>query len=311
MAKIQKRYVCQSCGSVSSRWQGQCPDCSEWNTMLEEAPVQLTPFAAKHNLQGGAGRSSLSDWTPIFRCPTGWRRASPNSTARWAVGSSKDRPRSSVAIRGSASRPFAPGGGEAGHGGQAGRLCLGRGGRRPGASARAATGTGAGPGSAGGGDLGSRHPDHPVDRHAASTSHHRLDPDDALRPDRGRAGDGQPGSRVGAGANPFRQGARHRRRSGRPCHQGRLDRGPRVLEHMVDTVLAFEGNAVTNIASCVRSRTASAEPTKSASSPCRPRTDRGWQSVIAVPDQSRGRDHRRNRLPALEGRGRCWSKSRR
>ncbi|HIV77732.1 MAG TPA: DNA repair protein RadA [Candidatus Sphingomonas excrementigallinarum] len=53
MAKIQKRYVCQSCGSVSSRWQGQCPDCSEWNTMLEEAPVQLTPFAAKHNLQGG------------------------------------------------------------------------------------------------------------------------------------------------------------------------------------------------------------------------------------------------------------------
>lgn len=53
MAKIQKRYVCQSCGSVSSRWQGQCPDCSEWNTMLEEAPVQMTPFAAKHNLQGG------------------------------------------------------------------------------------------------------------------------------------------------------------------------------------------------------------------------------------------------------------------
>lgn len=53
MAKPQKRYVCQSCGSVSHRWAGQCGDCSEWNTLVEEAPVLATPFQAKHNLQGG------------------------------------------------------------------------------------------------------------------------------------------------------------------------------------------------------------------------------------------------------------------
>ncbi|WP_085810616.1 DNA repair protein RadA [Sphingomonas sp. TZW2008] len=53
MAKPQKRYVCQACGSVASRWQGQCVDCSEWNTLVEEAPVVVTPFQAKHNLQGG------------------------------------------------------------------------------------------------------------------------------------------------------------------------------------------------------------------------------------------------------------------
>ena len=29
MAKLKSRYVCQSCGSVSSRWQGQCPDCGD------------------------------------------------------------------------------------------------------------------------------------------------------------------------------------------------------------------------------------------------------------------------------------------
>ncbi|MBB5714815.1 DNA repair protein RadA [Sphingomonas aerophila] len=56
MAKPQKRYVCQSCGSVSSRWQGQCVDCQEWNTLVEEAAAVVTPFQAKHNLQGG-GRS--------------------------------------------------------------------------------------------------------------------------------------------------------------------------------------------------------------------------------------------------------------
>jgi DNA repair protein RadA/Sms len=53
MAKPQKRYVCQSCGSVSPRWAGQCADCGEWNTLVEEAAVAATPFAAKHNLQGG------------------------------------------------------------------------------------------------------------------------------------------------------------------------------------------------------------------------------------------------------------------
>ena len=53
MAKAQKRYVCQSCGSVSHRWQGQCADCSAWNTLVEETPVTVTPFQARHNLQGG------------------------------------------------------------------------------------------------------------------------------------------------------------------------------------------------------------------------------------------------------------------
>ncbi|HEX3423395.1 MAG TPA: DNA repair protein RadA [Sphingomicrobium sp.] len=53
MAKPKSRYVCQACGSVSGRWQGQCPDCSEWNTLVQEAAEVSSIFAAKHNLQGG------------------------------------------------------------------------------------------------------------------------------------------------------------------------------------------------------------------------------------------------------------------
>src|SRR3712207_4271613 len=59
MAKVKSRYVCQSCGSVSSRWQGQCPDCSEWNTLVEEAATVSSIFAAKHNLQGGGRTIAL------------------------------------------------------------------------------------------------------------------------------------------------------------------------------------------------------------------------------------------------------------
>lgn len=51
MAKAKRQYVCQNCGSVSYRWQGQCGDCSEWNTLVEEAPQ--TSFSAKHDLSRG------------------------------------------------------------------------------------------------------------------------------------------------------------------------------------------------------------------------------------------------------------------
>ena len=75
MAKPQKRYVCQSCGSVSHRWAGQCADCSEWNTLVEEASGPVTPFQAKHNLQGGGRTLQLvgldSEIALPDRLPTG------------------------------------------------------------------------------------------------------------------------------------------------------------------------------------------------------------------------------------------------
>ena len=53
MAKPRKRYVCQACGSVSSRWQGQCAECSEWNSLVEDSGAVVTPFSARHNLRSG------------------------------------------------------------------------------------------------------------------------------------------------------------------------------------------------------------------------------------------------------------------
>jgi len=35
-AKVKTVYVCQSCGSQSPRWMGKCPDCGQWNTLVEE-----------------------------------------------------------------------------------------------------------------------------------------------------------------------------------------------------------------------------------------------------------------------------------
>ena len=39
MAKSGNRYVCSNCGNESSRWAGKCPACGEWNTFVESAVV--------------------------------------------------------------------------------------------------------------------------------------------------------------------------------------------------------------------------------------------------------------------------------
>lgn len=37
MARQSKTFTCQSCGAVTSRWAGRCDSCGEWNTITEEA----------------------------------------------------------------------------------------------------------------------------------------------------------------------------------------------------------------------------------------------------------------------------------
>ena len=49
MAKSTARFVCQSCGAVAPRWAGRCEGCGEWNTIVEEA---IGPGAAKAKATG-------------------------------------------------------------------------------------------------------------------------------------------------------------------------------------------------------------------------------------------------------------------
>lgn len=52
MAKAKKTvFFCQECGYESPKWMGQCPGCKSWNTFVEEA---VSPSQAKH--QEAAGR---------------------------------------------------------------------------------------------------------------------------------------------------------------------------------------------------------------------------------------------------------------
>src|SRR2546425_11870612 len=36
MSKMKSCFVCQSCGYMATKWIGKCPDCGEWNSLIEE-----------------------------------------------------------------------------------------------------------------------------------------------------------------------------------------------------------------------------------------------------------------------------------
>lgn len=61
MAKTKIRYVCANCGNVSSRWLGRCPQCGEWNTMMEEQAVPEPPKGVGARQGKGAKPALLQD----------------------------------------------------------------------------------------------------------------------------------------------------------------------------------------------------------------------------------------------------------
>ncbi|MCB0597543.1 MAG: DNA repair protein RadA [Lewinellaceae bacterium] len=48
MSKVKKLFACTSCGATSPKWMGKCPHCGEWNTYVEEIISKETTQEAKH-----------------------------------------------------------------------------------------------------------------------------------------------------------------------------------------------------------------------------------------------------------------------
>jgi len=55
MPRPTSRFVCQSCVAVTAKWSGRCETCGEWNTILEEA-VESRPAATTAASRASAGR---------------------------------------------------------------------------------------------------------------------------------------------------------------------------------------------------------------------------------------------------------------
>ena len=50
MAKIKTTFTCQECGYQSAKWLGKCPDCQQWNSFSEEEQIKPSKAAPKSTL---------------------------------------------------------------------------------------------------------------------------------------------------------------------------------------------------------------------------------------------------------------------
>jgi DNA repair protein RadA/Sms len=67
MPRALTRYVCQQCGHSTPRWVGRCPDCGEWNSLVEELKP-VAPKSAPASRAALGGRSAQSP-VPVTAVP--------------------------------------------------------------------------------------------------------------------------------------------------------------------------------------------------------------------------------------------------
>ncbi|MDC0449012.1 DNA repair protein RadA [bacterium] len=74
MPKPKSIHVCQNCGFESAQWVGQCPGCGKWNTFVEEVVASggsLSSFGSKKSKKPSPVRISSVSTKPAKRRPTG------------------------------------------------------------------------------------------------------------------------------------------------------------------------------------------------------------------------------------------------
>jgi DNA repair protein RadA/Sms len=53
MPRPQARFVCQQCGAVHAKWTGRCEGCEAWNSLVEELPRETLPQGLSKDRRGG------------------------------------------------------------------------------------------------------------------------------------------------------------------------------------------------------------------------------------------------------------------
>ncbi|MBC99678.1 MAG: DNA repair protein RadA [Halobacteriovoraceae bacterium] len=65
MAKKKTVYICQNCNYESPKWLGKCPECSEWNTLEESAPITQSSSAGTRRSKSLKDPKTISEITAI------------------------------------------------------------------------------------------------------------------------------------------------------------------------------------------------------------------------------------------------------
>jgi len=69
LAKTRTRFVCQQCGYVATRWSGRCPQCEQWNTLVETLEQRPAPGISRMPAQNVPQRIASISTDGFARIP--------------------------------------------------------------------------------------------------------------------------------------------------------------------------------------------------------------------------------------------------
>lgn len=81
MARKHTQFICENCGRVHAQWMGKCPDCGEWNCLVEQVVQGAAEDKHRPSVAGSSGVAGASDeiLVPISK-------VQPDSTRRYVTG---------------------------------------------------------------------------------------------------------------------------------------------------------------------------------------------------------------------------------
>ena len=85
VAKPKTVYRCTDCGAEYPKWQGRCESCGEWNTLVEEASAPRVAAAGSRSARRLGGHASLAEGGSVAVTPR-LREVQGTESERWKTG---------------------------------------------------------------------------------------------------------------------------------------------------------------------------------------------------------------------------------
>ncbi len=86
MAKAKTTFFCQSCGYESAKWLGKCPSCGEWNTFVEEVLSKQEPAKTEWRQESSRSKSIKPKTLTEIESVPEYRLASPDAELNRVLG---------------------------------------------------------------------------------------------------------------------------------------------------------------------------------------------------------------------------------
>ena len=82
MARVKNQFICQQCGAAYPKWTGKCDNCGEWNSLVEQAPIESGSNALARSSGKGTVLKTLQLTEVQLRSEE--RRVGKECRSRWS-----------------------------------------------------------------------------------------------------------------------------------------------------------------------------------------------------------------------------------